>query len=300
MLIRCPRCQTAYKVSDAAVAEDAASFRCSRCKTVFDLPADTPGEIISPACEPGTGPKSDTEPELKLSFPAPAPLNGGSLQQSTEARTDDPEPEPEGDAAPEPRAPNPRDTSSNVLPIHTFRDQPASTKPYLGLFVLISLVFSFATAYQRVHPEASDNFLRKIPLIGSSVLHNEHLKNGVLLKSLRGTYQTIQGNREVFVVSGEARNQNPVVIRRVQIAGHLYDHDGKPIEEQVIWLGNAISTKIVRGLSVQDVVDLQRLQPLKSFDIPPGDTVPFTIVFFKPSKNVKDFSCAVQSAETAG
>jgi predicted Zn finger-like uncharacterized protein len=343
MLIQCPRCQTTFRVSDEAVKGNAATFRCSRCKNIFELESvaeDEPrGDETFPD-ETRLTEGQEQQPELNFTFPHKEedldPPHDKELHgpgQADETIMDDPAehwsisagarkheepftispsthvledgkivdapaevPERERDVQPFPEA---RDATGNVFPIDTFRDQPASTTPYLGLLVLLVVFFAFTAAYQQVHPSASDELMGKIPLIGSSVLHNAHLKNGVLLKSLRGGFQTIQGNREVFVVNGEALNHNPVVIRRVQIAGQLYDQDGKAIEQQVIWVGNAISAKIVRGMSAQDVIDLQRLQPLKSFDIPPGDSVPFTIVFFKPSKAVKDFSCEVQSAEGA-
>lgn len=190
-----------------------------------------------------------------------------------------------------------REATANVYAIAPYREQRASIVPFLTLFVLLIIFFSFATAYHLVHPQSSEGIVGKIPLVGSSVLKNNHLKNGVLLQSLQANYQTIQGNREIFVVTGTALNQNPVVIREVRVAGKLYNQEGKEIEQQTIWIGNAISPKIVRGMTVQDISDLQRLKPLKSFEIPPGDSVPFTIVFLKPTKAAKDFRCEIMSAE---
>jgi hypothetical protein len=113
---------------------------------------------------------------------------------------------------------------------------------------------------------------------------------------VRGNYQVIQGNREIFVVTGVAMNQNPVVIREVRIGGETFGSDEKSIEQQEMWIGNAISAKIIRGMTAQDISDLQRLKPLKTFEIPPGDSVPFTIVFLKP-KAVKKFTATVLTAE---
>jgi hypothetical protein len=153
------------------------------------------------------------------------------------------------------------------------------------------------TALHRVHPEASERMIKAIPLIGTSVLKDNHLKTGVALQSLQASYQSIQGNREVFVVTGVAHNQNPVVIREVRIAGQLYGLEGKEVEQQTIWIGNAISPRIIRGMTAQDISDLQRLKPLKSFEMPPGDSIPFTIVFLKSTKEIKDFSCSVVAVE---
>jgi hypothetical protein len=171
--------------------------------------------------------------------------------------------------------------------------------PYLTLFALLVTFFGFVTGFYVVHPDASEGFVKTIPLIGETVLKNNHLKNGVALQSLRASYQTIQGNREVFVVTGVARNQNPVIIRAVRVNGQIYNLEGKEIEQQTIWIGNAISPRIIRGMTLQDISDLQRLKPLKSFEIPPGDSIPFTIVFLKTTKAIKDFSCEVLTAEDA-
>lgn len=190
-----------------------------------------------------------------------------------------------------------REPADNVLPLDPYRDQPASAVPFLTLFALLAMLFGFATAFHQVHPEASEKILRSIPLVGPAVLKNNHLKSGVALQSLRANHLTIQGNREVLVVTGVVQNQNPVVIRELRVAGQLYNLEGKTIEQQTIWIGNAISPRIIRNMTVQDISDLQRLKPLKNFEIPPGDSIPFTIVFLRPTKETKDFSCEVLTAE---
>ena len=193
--------------------------------------------------------------------------------------------------------PTSADGERNILRLGPYRDQQTSTKPYLTLFALLIIVFALVTAFNRAHPSATEGFVRQIPLVGASVLRNNRLKDGVLLQSVHGGYQSIQGNREVFVITGTALNQNPVTIRAVQISGESYNNQNEEIEKQTIWVGNAISQSIVRGLSLQEIANLQRLPPLKTFEIPPGDSVPFAIVFLKTPKGMKDFGCKVIAAE---
>lgn len=193
--------------------------------------------------------------------------------------------------------PAPFENGTNILALEPYRDQQASIVPYLTLFALLTLAFSLFTAFHYAYPQAMDGWIRKIPLLGGAVVRNAHLKNGVLLQSVRGSYQTIQGNREVFLVTGTAINQNPVIIREVRIGGDTYGADDKIIEQQTMWMGNAISPKIIRGMTAQDIADLQRLKPLKSFDIPPGDSVPFTMIFLKSTKGIKEFTCQILAAE---
>jgi predicted Zn finger-like uncharacterized protein len=191
----------------------------------------------------------------------------------------------------------PAENEDNVLAIDPYRDHRASTLPYMTLFAMLIICFSLLTALHITYPEASEAVVKEIPLIGTAVVRNGHLKNGLALKSIHGAYQTIQGNRDVFVVTGIATNENPVAIREVQLGGQTYNKDGKSIEEQSMWVGNALSSSIIRGMTPQDISDLQRLKPLKSFEIPPGDSIPFTIVFLRPGKMIKEFSCAVLGAE---
>ena len=191
----------------------------------------------------------------------------------------------------------PQPQSNNISALEPYRDQRASTLPYLSLFALLVLFFSLTTAFQYAYPSVFDNWIKNVPFIGTAIAKNHRLKHGVTLQSLRGSSQVIQGNREIFVVTGIAMNQNPVVIREVRIGGETYSSDEKSVEQQHMWIGNAISPKIIRGMTAQDIADLQRLKPLKTFEIPPGDSAPFTIVFLKPAKAVKNFSCTVLAAE---
>lgn len=318
MIVRCPSCKTTYKVADALVKDTNPAFRCSRCKHTFELESvETPEKPVGRTHSPEplfsktpveqeltftfASKKQDGEtqkefinpPRQSFEFPA---RDQGEPMSTVESTPDEPEA-----ISPQPSLSQPlppaRETTDNVLSLEPYRDQPASTVPFLTLFGLLLMLFAFATAFHVAHPEASEEIVRSIPLVGPAVLKNNRLKNGVALQSLRAGHQTIQGNREVLVVSGIAQNQNPVVIREVRVAGQLYNLDGKEIEHQVIWIGNAISSRIIRGMTVQDISDLQRLKPLKNFEIPPGDSIPFTIVFLKSTKEIRHFSCEVLGAE---
>jgi predicted Zn finger-like uncharacterized protein len=335
MIVRCPSCKTTYKVADELVKDTKPAFRCSRCKHTFELEsAETPERSVDSAhAAASLFSKTQQERELSFTFAPKKQEDGENRKESirssrqdfefparraedqsmgnVESTVDEPltssEPDPGmgADQVPDsppqlsPSQPLPlaRETTDNVLSLDPYRDQPASTVPFLSLFGLLVMLFGFATAFHLAHPNVSEGIVRSIPLVGPSVLKNNHLKNGVALQSLHASHQTIQGNREVLVITGVAQNQNPVVIREVRVAGQLYNLEGKEIEQQIIWIGNAISPRIIRGMTVQDISDLQRLKPLKTFEMPPGDSIPFTIVFLKSTKEIKDFSCEVLTAE---
>lgn len=189
------------------------------------------------------------------------------------------------------------DDPKNILAIASYRDQNASILPLVALLGLLVIAYTLFSVVSYANPQTSEGVLKRIPLVGKSVLRNNHLKEGILVQSLRSSYQTIQGNRDVFLISGVALNQNPEVVREIQLTGITYNGEGKELERQTIWVGNTISPKIIRGMTTEDIPHLQNLKPLKSFEIPPGDSIPFTIVFLKSAKSAREFSCDVQAAE---
>ena len=189
------------------------------------------------------------------------------------------------------------ESSNNILAISPYLEQRASILPYLSLLSLLVIGFSLLAVISHANPQTPENILKNIPLLGATVLKNNHLKNGILIKSLGTSVQSIQGNREVFLITGVALNQNPVVVREIQVTGKIYNRDGKEIEHQTIWVGNTISPKIIRGMTVEDIPQLQELKPLKSFEVPPGDSIPFAIVFLKSTKNANEFTCEVMNAQ---
>jgi hypothetical protein len=307
----------------------APSFRCSRCKHTF-----APEPQSAP--QSGAGAESTlAEPtlrsrdqELRLPFdsrhvPAETDKDAVSRDQADDQWSiSDPEHDDESrfllpendpviesgkrlDAAPDfpaydPFFPPVKDESedpNNILAISSYRDQKASVLPFITLFGLLVIGFTLISVISYARPQAAEGIIKSIPLLGASVLKNQHLKEGILIQSLRPAYQTIQGNREVFLISGVVLNENPVVVREIQLSAISYNGEGKELEKQMIWVGNTISPKIIRGMTIEDIPHLQDLKPLKSFEIPPGDSIPFTIVFLKSAKNAKEFSCEVITAE---
>jgi predicted Zn finger-like uncharacterized protein len=326
MLVQCPKCKTTYKVSDEAVKGAAPAFRCSRCKHTFEIQvAESAPEATSESK------KADQSRELAFTFETVRPGEPEPARGLASPQADSPSPGPANAAKPvgteraasavpqntktasppdlnihqlstrpaEPYsiAQPSREGVDKVLNLEPYREQRASVMPFLTLLAFLVALSAFVLAYQKTHPTAAESWVASIPLLGPSVVRNDHLKNGVLLKSVETKFQILQGNREALVLTGVAVNQNPTMIRNVQLAGQLFDHEGKEIERQTMWIGNAISLQIIRGMTAQDIADLQRLKPLKTFEIPPGDSVPFAIVFLRPGKSLKDARCEVLSVE---
>ncbi|MSP39880.1 MAG: hypothetical protein EXR70_15440 [Deltaproteobacteria bacterium] len=318
---RCSRCRHTFELeTEAAEQPDAAEASVEEATppasdpelsfTYAEKPDETVVPIVSPeptvaahaaeAIPPQTAAEpepwsmemeaAEAEPHLTLPQVVPIPAPAHVVESAAEF-ADHKEPPPSDGQVDE------TDDSDNILPMTSYMDQQASILPYLTLFGLLAIGFSLLAVFSYSHSKASEEFLRKIPLLGASVLKNNHLKDSILLRSVRGGYQTIERNREVFVITGVAVNQNPVVIREIQLAGKLFNDAGKEMEQQTIWIGNTLSAKILRGTTLEEIPNLQNLKPL-SFKMPPGESLPFTMVFLKSAKSAKDFICEVAFAES--
>jgi hypothetical protein len=181
----------------------------------------------------------------------------------------------------------------------TEADRPASTTPYFVLCAALVAIYSFLTVIHQAKPKALEPHLKTIPWLGSSILKNRYLREGIVLQSLRPRFQRIQGNREVLVVSGVALNRNPVGVREVRVEGYIFSGEGKEVERQIITVGNAMSAKIIRDLTAQEIATLQSLSPPKRFEIGPAEPAAFVIVFLKSGAEIKSFGYRVVSAEEA-
>lgn len=177
------------------------------------------------------------------------------------------------------------------------RDRPLSVVPYISLFGALLLAYALIALMYQAQPKTIETAIKTIPWLGQALLKNNHLRHGMVLQSIRPGFQTIQGNREVFVLSGLAVNRNAVSVREVRVEGFIFNAEGKEIDRQTISVGNAISSKILRDLTTQEISILQRLNPQKRFEISPDQSAGFVIVFLKPSAEVKNFSCRVLSVE---
>ncbi len=182
--------------------------------------------------------------------------------------------------------------------VHSFQGGgPVSVIPYISLFGLLLLGFSLLTLMHQFQPERLEAYLKPIPWFGPTVLENKHLREGVVVGSLRTSFQRVLGNREVFVITGKIYNRNPVSVGEIRVEGQIHAGEGKEIARQAISVGNPISQKIIRDMTVREIAILQRLRPQKRFEVAPEGSAAFTIVFLKPTKEIKTFSCQVLSAK---
>lgn len=203
-----------------------------------------------------------------------------------------------------PRLPDFRIDDDDLIPPREARaasskhaDGSGSIVPFVSLVGLAVFAFVLVSVIYQMNPQALDSLMRRIPWYGGAVFENRHFKRTLAFESLVSGVQPALNQTEVFVVSGKLVNGNDRGIHRVQVEAQLFDSEGKPLDRQAIFLGNAISAKIIEEMSLREIRLLQSLKPQNAYPIPPHESVNFTIVFPKPGVPVDSFSCRVLSAE---
>jgi hypothetical protein len=139
----------------------------------------------------------------------------------------------------------------------------------------------------RVAPERTAAWLARLPLAGAGFSHDRNLASKVELRNVQGRFQRLRNARRVFVISGDARNNSPMTIERIEVAGALYGVGGE-LDQKVVTTGNRTT---LTDLSDAEIVLLQRLDP--AIALAPGETTPFLIVFLEPPRELREFSSRV-------
>lgn len=178
-------------------------------------------------------------------------------------------------------------------------DSRASIVPLASLLGLAVLAFVLVALIYQANPQPLDSLIRRIPWYGSAVFDNRHFKQTLVVESLASGVQPVLNQTEVFIVSGKLTNRNDRSVHRVRIEARLFDAEGKQIGQQVTFVGNAISAKIIQDMTFREISLLQSLKPQSNYQIAPNGSADFTIVFPKPKTAVESFSCRVVSAEAA-
>jgi predicted Zn finger-like uncharacterized protein len=153
----------------------------------------------------------------------------------------------------------------------------------LAGFAALALVVRFA-------PEHASAWLSRLPIAGAGFARDPNLTSKVELKNVQGRFQRLRNARRVFVISGDARNNSPLTIERIEVLGELYGLGGGELDQKIVTTGNRTP---LTDLSEAEIALLQRLDPVIA--LAPGETTPFLIVFLEPPRDLREFSSRVLS-----
>jgi predicted Zn finger-like uncharacterized protein len=131
-----------------------------------------------------------------------------------------------------------------------------------------------------------------------SLLPFHRLESGkVQISGLNGTFQDRAGKESaVFVIEGSVTNHHKSPCHSIQVKGTLFDERGNPSVEGVVYCGNVLKKKQIKSYSrkkIDKILQNTYGETLSNFNIEPGRSVPFMLIFFDPPGKLSEFSVEV-------
>jgi hypothetical protein len=312
---------------ESGLLERDQTFKCSRCSHIFAYEADSAGDTAERRADDSPAPERDDRPAAEAKRPA-AQKDAGSMslpfsRPGTASDRDSlpfrPPPAPPVDDrefsfddedrqqiadeeyadADEEAGSEPRFVRDEENLRVEEKRRSAGGRPYLLFLTILVILYAILALDLSNHAAQAEKLLASMPLIGDVLAEDRLLQTRVRLQDVEGAYQQIKDERPVFIVSGRAINTAPEPLKGVQIESALYDSSGKPVDLKTIYCGNAMSLKIVKDLSTKEISLLQRLEPPKRFEIRPGESAGFSVVFLNPPPDLKEFTARVAAAQSA-
>ncbi|HJQ84285.1 MAG TPA: hypothetical protein VKA21_09435 [Candidatus Binatia bacterium] len=264
MTIECPRCGTLYRRPPGSAGGEE-TYRCARCRHVFDTPRDDPAMFAAPAEEP------DDDDASRFAF--------------DDGDDDGPDTAVEISPAAAERRPR-REARQSLSGMARFA---------VRAMLLVTLAYAVLSVYVYTHPAALRDALRRVPFLGGRLAETRLHPETVRLTNLLGEYERVQGDRLVFVISGTAVNGSPVPVRGIQVEGRI---TGAQEQRQVVFCGAAPPD--VQDLSLREIALLQTLEPPKDWSLAPGEQARFLVVFATPPTDLREFGAEVVAVQAPG
>jgi len=261
MMLECPRCGTLYRRPSRAQPGEETSYRCARCRHVFEAPGDEPAMLAG---------DDDDEPEF--------------------AFDDAPDDEPEDTR----QAPGRAAPADEVTPREARRmSNPARFA--MRTTLLVTLGYAVLSVYLYTHPDGVRRAFGGVPLIGSRLTEARLNPTAIQLTGVKGRYERVHGDRLVFVISGAALNSSPIPVRGIQVEGRIA---GAKEQRQVVYCGAA--PRDVHDLSPREIELLQNIEPPKDWSLAPGEQADFLVVFASPPTDLREFGAEVVAVQVPG
>ena len=328
MTIRCPICQTQYRIPDTKLTSAKPVFKCTRCSLVFrleddkarasarpkkravdnlDLPfdeqptrgrgkrraSDEPAFVASSAGDDTALFEDEDELEIEIEDGP----DGGDFEEDLVEETD----EEEEDEDPGPvlftsAATRGRASVREKAPPPEAESRSPLRPIIIGVSMIVAL-FVALTGYLGKQSGIALDLLASIPILGKTIAQDDLLAWRFELADVKGSLDRIKGGRLAYVVEGSAINTSAQGIRLVEIEGRLLA-DGQLRRTQRVYAGNQ-NRATIRDLSATEVEMLLRLEPNRRFRIPPGGAARFLLVFPDPPPDAREIDCRVVTARAS-
>jgi predicted Zn finger-like uncharacterized protein len=200
---------------------------------------------------------------------------------------------------PQPRRGRHKDFFSDELTDLPAHRPTHSSGWFLGLFMVIAVLFGVASLAIHIAPAPVARVLSQIPQVGANFERPTVPAMLVALHDVHADYQQIKGGQTALLITGTAENVGGTPLHAVLLAVDLLDGGGKQLASGAAFCGNGLTAAMVGEMTPREIEFLQRLDPQKNFAVDPSKTAPFLLVFIDPPPKITNLRIEVAKAVAA-
>ncbi len=167
---------------------------------------------------------------------------------------------------------------------------------FLACFFFVALAFGAVSLLIAGQPAASASLLAGLPAIGDRFVDPAPAAVQIALRDIHAGYQSINGQRQALVITGQALSVGNQPLHEVQIAVSLLDASQRELARQEVYCGNSLSGRMISQMTPRELDFYQKLGPPKSFVLQPSGLSPFVTVFVEPAAGAGSFAVQVERA----
>jgi predicted Zn finger-like uncharacterized protein len=310
MIISCEKCGTKFRLDDDAVKPSGVRVRCSVCGHIFTVypaggaAAHVPEEAAGNR-EPRGGHKE------KKAIPVGRPPGGGDdfedflsqmdhdfLEEDLETpakhkRTVDVEEE--------------EDAADLFAASKQEKKRPSLFWRFFRVFLLILLLLGVSVAalyyWKPALVQDYGKYFEKYiparffePAVDTPDAGASHL----VLSGDSGDFVESGVYSDLFVIRGHVKNEFPETRSFIQLRGSILDENGEVVSKRTVYAGNPIPDDRLKDMSSEEIAEAMNNRDGidgMNVNLPPGSSIPFTIVFENLPENVVEYTVeAVGSA----
>lgn len=305
MIIQCEKCKSRFRLNEKVLGDSGAKVRCSLCGHIFKAypptgtsppPAEAP---LSP--EPAQGvPPPEEQDEL---WDAP---DGAEEKDGQEIDSDNlierGYADNEAHRMPSPAAPSEAFEESlqavdetwggDLVPPVEKQDRPRRRGRFWIILLLVLLLLGAAGAglwfFAPQYLPSSLPFLHFM----DSEKEDAGIRN-LNLEGISGRFILSEKLGRIFAIDGNVVSNYPEKRSFILLRGNLLDERGQVVQTQEAYAGNPLREEELKTMSSEELAQAMANRDgigRSNFNVEPGESIPFTIVFHNLPPNLSEFT----------
>ena len=333
MIIECEKCKSTFNLDESLVKAEGSKVRCSICKEVFLVSPPEKAQLEEPA--PDEFLDEELEEDLALdSLPdieeiASEPMEEGAeevdFDKAMEGRVEEEEDiqavsleglpdfeeekvdvEEDMDRDAEIEEEVPLDDAEKKISAEPEEDvdagppkkKPGRLKLFPIILVIIVLLLAGGVAVFFLAPDLLPDSLSFLKPTKEQPIPDQGVSR-LSFQEVTGFFIRSDTAGQLFVIKGMVTNNYSMSRRFINIKGSLLNDKGQVIKTKLIYAGNTFSEEQLKELPLKDLGKGLRNrfgQGKMNFNIKPGGTIPFMIIFENLPENLSEFTVEAVSS----